>query len=255
VIAKRNYKFCRDVPVFLFRAHEALAYECLPSRSAAFSFLRSTDGAIPGRVVAQKIVLIGAPKDVIRLPLCIADPMGVESCLLVLAELDVSTSEYLVCPGANKRNPGRLAERSSTFHSEGIRATTLSKGQLVPFRDPASSVPKTLQELNERHAWKTAVATAKCIAEIHRAEVEGRQADFGEFVDPYVCGWSQDYAMSGLELVIVWEDSVGRRHASVSPCVSQLVRYCSGATSAVSAAPAALTDHLAASSTSEPAVV
>ena len=174
MIAKRNYKFCRDVPVFLFRAHEALAYECLPSRSAAFSFLRSTDGAIPGRVVAQKIVLIGAPKDVIRLPLCIADPMGVESCLLVLAELDVSTSEYLVCPGAPKHNPGRLVERSSAFYSEGVHVATLSKDQLVPFRDPASSVPKTLEEVNNRHAWKLSVAMAKCIAEIHHATIECR---------------------------------------------------------------------------------
>ena len=237
------------------RAHKALAYECLPSRNVALSFLRSTDGGIPGGVVARKIVLIGAPKDVIRLPLCIADPMGVESCLVVLAELDASTGEYLVCPGANKQNPGRLAERSCTFHSDGIRATTLSKGQLVPFRDSASSVPKTLQEMNKRHAWKTAVATAKCIAEIYRAKVEGRQADFGDFVDPYVCGWSQEYATSGLKLVMVWEDSEGQRYASVSPCVLQLVRYCSGATSVVSVASAAPNNPLLASSTSEPAVV
>ena len=245
-----NSAFCRNV-AFLFRAHEALAYECLPSRSAALSFLRSTDGTIPGGALAQKIVLIGAPKAVTRLPLCIADPMGVESCLLVLAELDASTSEYLVCPGANKHNPGRLVERSSAFHSEGIRAMTLRKEQLVPFRDPTSSVPTTLQEVNDRHAWKLAVATAKCIAEIHRAEIEGRDTDFGNVVDPHVREWPQDYTTPGLKLVTVWEDNMGRKHASVSPCVSQLVRYCSGATSAVPAALAAPTDSPAPSNASE----
>jgi hypothetical protein len=216
------------------------------------SFLRSTDGTIPGGSLAQKIVLIGAPKAVTRLPLCIADPIGMESCLVVLAELDASTSEYLVCPGAPKHNPGRLAERSSAFHSEGIRAVTLCKEQLASFRDPTSSVPKTLQELNERHAWKIAVATAKCIAEIHRAEIEGRHADFGEFVEVQVREWPHDYITPGLKLVIVWEDNEGRRHASVSPGISQLVRYCSGATSAVPAAPAAPTSSLAPSSASEP---
>ena len=239
--------------LFLFCAHEALAYECLPSRSSALSFLRSTDGIIPGGAVAEKIVLIGAPKAVTRLPLCIADPMGMESCLFVLAELDASTNEYLVCPGAPKHNPGRLAERSFAFHSEGIRAVTLCKEQLVSFRDPSSSVPTTLQEVNERHAWKLAVATARCIVEIHRADIEGRHADFGDFVEPQVCEWPQDYTRPGLKLVMVWEDIEGRRHASVSPCISHLVSYCSGATSAVRAALAAPTSSAAPSSASEPA--
>ena len=218
------------------------------------SFLRSTDGTIPGGAVAQQIILIGAPKAVTRLPLCIADPMGIESCLLVLAELDASTSEYLVCPGAPRHNPGRLAERSRAFHFEGIRSVTLGKKQLVPFRDPTSSVPTTLQEVNARHAWKLAVATAKCIAEIHRVKIEGgRHEDFGEFVDPQVREWHQDYTTHGLKLVIIWEDNEGRKHASVCPCISHLVRYCSGATSA---APAEITSPMtvaAARGVSEPA--
>ena len=217
------------------------------------SFLRSTDGTIPGGAVAKKIVLIGAPKAVTRVPLCIADPMGMESCLFVLAELDASTSEYLVCPGAPKHNPGRLAERSPAFHSEGIRAVTLCKEQLVSFRDPTSSVPTTLQEFNNRHAWKLAVAIARCIAEIYRADGDGRHADFGDFVEPQVREWHQDYTTPGLKMVMVWEDAEGCRHASVSPCISHLVRYCSGATSAVPAALAAPTSSAAPSSTSEPA--
>jgi hypothetical protein len=215
----------------LFRIHKALAYECLPSRSSALPFLRSTDGIIPGGAVAEKIVLIGAPKAVTQLPLCIADPMGMESCVLVLAEVDASTSEYLVCPGAPKHNPGRLAERSSTFFSQGVRAATLGKDQLVPFRDPASSVPKTLQEVNNRQAWKLSVAMAKCIAEIHRAKIEGRCEDFEEFVEPHVCEWPREYTMPGMKLIIIWEDNEGHRHASVSPCISQLVGHCSRATS------------------------
>ena len=177
-----------------------------------------------------------------------------ESCFLVLAELDASTSEYLVCPGAPRHNPGRLAERSRAFHFEGIRPMTLRKEQLVHFRDSTSSVPTTLQEVNARHAWKLAVATAKCIAEIHRAETEGgRHAGFGEFVDPNVREWHRDYTTQGLKLVIIWEDNEGRKHASACPCISQLVRYCSGATSAVPAAIASLVPLAAARGVSGPA--
>ena len=217
------------------------------------SFLRSTGGTIPGGVVAEKIVLIGAPKAVTQLPLCIADPMGVESCLLILAELDASTGEYLVCPGAPKHNPGRLVERSPAFYSEGVRAVTLAKEQLVSFRDPASSVPKTLQELNSRHAWKLAVAAAKCIAEIHRAKIEGYHEDFGQFVDLHVCEWPREYTTPGMKLIIIWEDNEGCRHTSASPCVSQLVRCCSGATSVAPEAHAAPTNSAFASSASDPA--
>ena len=66
----------------------ALAYECLPSRNAALNFLRCSDGPIPGGAAAKKVVLIGAPKTATELPCCITDPMRMESCLLVLAELD-----------------------------------------------------------------------------------------------------------------------------------------------------------------------
>jgi len=165
----------------------ALAYECLPSRSVALNFLRSTDGPIPGGAAAQKIVLIGAPKDATTLPLCIADPMGTDNCLLVLAELDASTSEYLVCPGANKNYPGRLAERSSVFYSEGIRTMTLCEEQLVPYRT-ATSAPKTLKEVNNRHGLKLTLARAKCIVEIHRAKIEDRPADFASHVEQQVSG-------------------------------------------------------------------
>ena len=172
-----------------------------------------------------------------------------ESCLFVLAELDASTSEYLVCPGAPKHNPGRLAERSPAFHSEGIRAVTLCKEQLVSFRDPTSSVPTTLQEFNNRHAWKLAVAIARCIAEIYRADGDGRHADFGDFVEPQVREWHQDYTTPGLKMVMVWEDAEGCRHASVSPCISHLVRYCSGAKSVVST-----TEHTSNLSSIDPSI-
>ena len=236
----------------MFLAYKALAYECLPSRSAALGFLRSSDGTVPGRVVAEKIVLIGAPKAVTQLPRCIADPVGMESCLLVLTELDASTSEYLVCPGALKHNPERLAERSLAFHSEGIRAVTLRHEQLVLFCDPNNSAPKTLQEVNNRYAWKLTVAVAKCIAEIYRAEIEGRQEDFSEFINPHVPEWSQEHITPGMKLVIIWEDTEGRRHASVSHCISQLVRHCSGATSAAPDAFATPTTSAAVSSVGEP---
>ena len=236
----------------LFSAYQALAYECLPSRSAALPFLRAIDGTIPGAVFAERIVLIGAPKAVTEMPLCIADPMCVASCLLVLAELDALNHKYLVCPGAPKHNPGRLVERSSAFYSEGVHVATLSKDQLVPFRDPASSVPKTLEEVNNRHAWKLSVAMAKCIAEIHHATIECRHEEFDAFVDTHVYKWPREYITPGLKLIIIWEDSKGYRHTSVSPCISQLVRYCSGATSVPPAAHASETTHVLASSVSEP---
>ena len=174
------------------------------------------------------------------------------SCLIVLAELDALNNQYLVCRGAPKHIPGRLVERSSAFYPEGVHVATLSKDQLVPFRDPASSVPKTLQEVNHRHAWKLSVATAKCIAEIHHAMIEGRHPGFDAFVDTHVCNWPREYITSGLKLIIIWEDNKGYRHTSVSPCISQLVRYCSGATSVVPAAHALETTHVLASSVSEP---
>ena len=146
------------------------------------SLLRTSEGAIPGGVGVQKIVLIGIPKPATKLPLCIADPMGMESCLLVLAELDASTSEYLVCPGANKDHPERLVERALVFYSEGIRTMPLREEQLVSLCDPDNSAPKMLQEANNRHALKLTIARAKCSAEIHRAEIEDRHADFEELV-------------------------------------------------------------------------
>ena len=195
------------------------------------NFLRSTDGPIPGGAAAKKIVLIGAPKNATMLPLCIADPMGTDSCLLVLAELDASTSEYLVCPGANKNYPGRLAERSSVLYSEGIRTMTLCEEQLVPYR-AATSAPKTLKEVNSRHGLKLTLARAKCIVEIHRAEIEDRNKNFGSFVDQQVSGWPFEYSVPGLKMLMVWEDNEGRNHVSICPCIRELVRHCSGATSA-----------------------
>jgi hypothetical protein len=196
------------------------------------SFLRTTEGIIPGGAGAQKIVLIGIPKPVTKLPLCIADPMRMESCLLVLAELDASTSEYLVCPGANKDYPERLIEKSPVFYAEGIRTMALREEQLVSLRDPDNSAPQTLQELNNRHALKLTVARAKCIAEIHRAEIEGRHADFEELIDRHVSGWPFECSVPGMKMLLVWEDEEGRRHVSICPCIKELVRYCSGATSA-----------------------
>ena len=198
------------------------------------SFLRTTEGIIPGGAGAQKIVLIGIPKPVTKLPICIADPMQMESCLLVLAELDASTSEYLVCPGANKDYPERLIEKSPVFYAEGIRTMALCEEQLVSLRDPDNSAPKTLQELNNRHALKLTVARAKCIAEIHRAEIEGRQADFEELIEQHVSGWPFECNVPGMKMLVVWEDEESRRHVSICPCIKELVRYCSGATSAAS---------------------
>ena len=165
--------------------------------------------------------------------------MQMESCLLVLAELDASTSEYLVCPGANKNCPGRLVERSPVFYSEGIRTIALCEEQLVSLRDPDNSAPKTLQEVNNRHALKLTVARAKCIAEIHRAEIEDRDADFEDLIDHHVSGWSFEYIVPGMKMLVIWEDNEGRRHVSICPCINELVRYCSGATSAAPTATAA----------------
>ena len=195
------------------------------------SFLRATEGTIPGGAGARKIVLIGIPKPVTKLPLCIADPMGMESCLLVLSELDASTSEYLVCPGANKDYPERLVERSPVFYSEGIRTMALREVQLVSLRDPDNSAPKTLQEVNNRHALKLTIARAKCIAEIHRAEIEDRHADFEELVDQHVSGWPFECSIPGMKMLVIWADE-NRRHVSICNCIKELVRYCSGATSA-----------------------
>ena len=210
---------------------KALVYECLPSRSRALNFLRSPDGPLPGKDAARKIVLIGAPKNTTKLPLCIADPMQVESCLLVLAQLDTSLHEYIVCPGANKLYPARRAERSTTFYSEGIRMMTLRKEQLIPFHDPTNSAPKTINEVNRRHGLKLTIARAKCIVEIHRAKIENRVEDFTGYVDPKVSGWPFDYSIPGMKMIMVWEDEEDRRHVSICPCIKELVRHCSGATS------------------------
>ena len=213
---------------------EALAYECLPSRSPALNFLRTTDGIIPGGSGAKKIVLIGIPKPMTKLPLCIADPMRMESCLLVLAELGDSTSEYLVCPGANKDYPERLVEKSHVFYAEGIRTMSLREDQLVSLRDSDNSAPKTVQEVNNRHALKLTLARAKCIAEIHRAEIEDRHANFEELIDQHVSGWPFECSMPGMKMLMIWEDKESRRRVSICPCIKELVRYCSGATSAAS---------------------
>ena len=160
--------------------------------------------------------------------------MRMESCLLVLAELDASTSEYLVCPGANKDYPERLIEKSPVFYAEDIRTMALCEEQLVSLRDPDNSAPKTLQELNNRHALKLTVARAKCIAEIHRAEIEDRQADFEELIEQHVSGWPFECSVPGMKMLVVWEDEESQRHVSICPCIKELVRYCSGATSAAS---------------------
>ena len=212
------------------------------------SFLRTTDGIIPGGSGAKKIVLIGIPKPMTKLPLCIADPMRMESCLLVLAELDASTSEYLVCPGANKNYPERFIEKSPVFYAEGIRTMALREEQLVSLGDPDNSAPKTLQEVNDRHALKLTIARAKCIAEIHRAEIENRLADFEELVDQHVSTWPFECNVPGMKMLVIWEDDEDRRHVSICPCIKELVRYCSGATSAAPKTAAAPTP----SSLSEP---
>ena len=215
------------------------------------SFLRATNGTIPGGVSASKILFIGVPKVVSELPLCILDPKGVESCLLVLAELSAEASVYLVCPGANKYHTGRVIDTSFAFYSEGIRAVTLHKEQFVPFRNSTSSVPNTLQGFNNRYALKVAVAAAKCIAEIQHAEMAGRHEDFTKFIDTHVCEWPKEYFKCNRKTIVIWEDSTGLKHVSISPCLSELVRYCSGATSTLSVKVAPSTNLVAVGNASE----
>ena len=107
---------------------------------------------------------------------------------------------------------------------------TLCEEQLVPYRT-ATSAPKTLKEVNNRHGLKLTLARAKCIVEIHRAEIEDRNENFGSFVDQQVSGWPFEYSVPGLKMLMVWEDNEGRNHVSICPCISELVRHCSGATS------------------------
>ena len=196
-------------------------------------FLRSSEGAIPGGTVAEKILMIGVPKPATKLPYCIADPAQLESCLLVLAELDGPANEYLVCPGANKYCPGRMVEKSPTFYSDCIRTMTLREQQLVSVYDPSSSAPRSLQEFNNRQALKLTMARANCIVEIHRAEIEERDTNFADFVGEHVSDWPLEYIAPGMKMLLVWQDDNGRKHVSICPCITELVRYCSGATSAL----------------------
>ena len=78
---------------------------------------------------------------------------------------------------------------------------------------------------------KLTLARAKCIVEIHRAEIEDRNENFGSFVDQQVSGCPFEYSVPGLKMLMVWEDNEGRNHVSICPCISELVRHCSGATS------------------------
>ena len=213
------------------------------------SFLHTSVGTIFGGACAQKIVAIGIPKYVTKVPLCIADPMHMESCLLVLAAYDVTTNTYLVCPGANKEYPERLVENSHFFYTEGIRTIVLHKEQLVPLRDPDNSAPKTMQDVNNRHALKLIITRAKCIAEIHHAELEDRQANVHEFIDEQVSTWPFERNVPGMKMLVVWEGMDSRRHVSICPCIKDLVRYCSGAKSVVST-----TEHTSNLSSIDPSI-
>ena len=76
------------------------------------------------------------------------------------------------------------------------------------------------------------MATANCIVGIHRAEIEERDANFADFVDEHVSEWPLEYIAPGMKMLMLWQDDNGRKHVSICPCITELLRYCSGATSA-----------------------
>ena len=208
---------------------KALAYHCLPSRAVGYHFLRSASGCLPGGATCENVLAIGVPKQLQALPKLIEDPMEVETCLMILAQ--ISSSQYLVCPGSCKSSTERPPEKSSIFYKEGIRLITLNRKQLRPLKD-VPCAPASLQEANALHpALKLMTALANCMTEIHAAEKQRRQPKFDAFIDTDVTNWPYEFVAPGKKLVIIWADAEKRLHAASTPYLSELIKLCSGATS------------------------
>ena len=150
---------------FVWLMSKALAYHCLPSMAVGYHFLRSASGCLPGGATCEKVVAIGIPKPLQTLPKIIEDPMGIETCLMVLAQ--INPSQHLVCPGSCKASIERPPEKSSVFYKEGIRLITINTKQLRPMKNVACA-PTSIREANAiRPALKLISALANCMAEIN----------------------------------------------------------------------------------------
>ena len=155
--------------------------------------------------------------------------MGVETCLMILAQ--ISSSQYLVCPGSCKASTERPPEKSSIFYKEGIRLITITPKQQRPMKNVACA-PTSIREANAiRPALKLISALANCMAEINAAENQRRLPKFDSFIDTNVKNWPYEYIAPGKKMVIIWEDAEKRLHAASTPYLSGLIKLCSGATS------------------------
>jgi hypothetical protein len=209
---------------------EALLHECLPSKAVGLAFLRQASGGLPGAAYARRIVAIGAPKPITKLPRIVKDPAGVDPCLLLLAP--VCDTQFLAIPPCH----GPLSRRSGgcfNYFARDIRLVAIDEHhQLVPLKN-FPDVPSSLREVNggplmPPHAGlRLAWAMAGCMTEAYNSAREHRDANFAAFIDTNAMEWS-DRDLNR-KLVVVWEDATGLQRASASPNLYQLVKLCSGA--------------------------
>ena len=176
------FDFCRVLYYLrVWQISKALAYHCLPSRAVGYHFLRSAYGCLPGGATCEKVVAIGIPKPLQTLPKLIEGPMGIETCLMILTQ--ISSHQYLCCPGSCRASMERPPDKSSIFYKEGVRLITINTDQLWPLKNVACA-PTSIHEANAIWpALKLISALANYMAEINTTEKQRTHPKFDRFID------------------------------------------------------------------------
>ncbi len=120
------------------------------------------------------------------------------------------------------------------YCAEELYLATLHEWQRRPLKKPGPDVPKSLREVNGEpvpaHAsLKLIAALAGCLAEIHAAQLAGREMDIERFVETDLTKWST--AAANRKLLVIWADTCGNMCCSAGPNLYELIRCCSGASS------------------------
>ncbi len=208
---------------------EALAFACLPSKAPSLPCLRRHNGgALPTAAFANRILAIGAPNPVAKMPRVVRDPTGVDGGLLLLLA-QISENTFLAHPGGKRRGDGAY-----NYYVCDVRLVALGGRQRasLPSRGRPPSFPTTLRDVNvgPHASLKVASALAGCLVEIYFAHVAGRKdLDVSAHIDTNPLNWSD--AALNRKLLLVWRDSAGQAHASVGPDLYTIVKHCSGASS------------------------
>ena len=206
---------------------KALAYVCLPSVAHKLTYLRC-GGAVPGGLCANRILAIGIPQPLEKLPVVVRDPSG-GGMLLLLVELAERT--FLVHPGAQRGVNGVYH-----YRAELVRLVTLDSVQPVQTKDRNVDFPvalaNTVAPAGRHGSLKVVSALAKCMVEIYSARIARRALDFSGCLDTNPLEWPNTFW--DRKLLLVWQGGVETNHASVGPDIYTVMKDCSGARSTAS---------------------